>query len=1356
MLERATACFESAGRRLFRDSNDAIRTRRSLYRNFWKHNATAEDFPGWFLALVQPSNQRSSSALNLASQNQNLSAQDGGTPFLEFLYPRTSSPALRIPRQSRRLGLRRRRRSLVGFPRNYTSEAVSNTQPTLPDTSRIHGTTLQDGTDNPAASRAIEELSRILEDKSKDVDKDFDKAWVLYLAAGKPSAIRSPLCQYLSASNHSSDSDRAWQLFEEIPLKDRSPSDFNRITYSQARVENSPRLMEIATQAEHSTTQEAANLCFPRIFAYFFKRKLWSPAVEVSRIWGSLEHPEDIQKAQLLFLHVADVTLVSNCLEFGLHLQKSRQYANKRRHKHFFDLAEALLHQISHSPAQPEHASLYILLEMLRVYGDIYVPMLKHYSKIIKTLQSSPTRSGFSRSIVFYRQLRLEAPNLRPSYDLLAGQLDSMKAWGMTSGISYILAEFEHFFERPSMRAYLVSLDCYAHAGDFSQAESVFNRMLADHGNPTDCRPVLPLLVAHAKTGNVKQARRQFERLTNEFQLQPNTHCWNALIRAHAANNDWTGAQKTFTQMLDAGLQPDSYSFGTLMGITAKRGDVDGTRRLLEEARRHRVLITMPMLDTVIQAHCINGQLDFAEQLAEACSKLAIRGNATRIWNMILLQYARRLDVKACYRIRERMRAVNVPWDAWTYYATMRGLVLIGRPERARKMLQELHHHREMYAEEAHYALVLSGFVKKRNRDMVHIIFKEIVERFGKAGPKSSFLYLKNQVWRDLRIAKETGITNDADVRLVHAEKALAEYLANSHDASSTSMPGNQPGNQLVNKPVNDAEVAPQYEYLIHQYGIRGAINRAHALYQQFVDRRDPGNPEEHEPKPMPIGVLTSMMSAHLNVAQYNEAEKLWKLAISDAMEQASEIVIDLSPNSSSSNIEGSHATSSRCSDLPTTNVSVVPHIRKITSAQRFILAKPLSIYMRVLGYQNQASRISEVVANLEKLGFELTTFNWSSWVQMLASSDYYPDQVKAFRMFEEKFAPRFPGWYKLLRGFGHKSPKMTNSTWMLEDDRTESFRDVSGKNTRKHWIGIEPDHLQPTYLTIVFLAASLNRIRDKTITQGNHELQKINTVAPQTVKLIGEMPYKRDKIQGVLLRHRSQQPDNEKNPTVQLIMRGGVLGKEKPPRSRPDIFKDGETLETWQRKTPNYLTKGPGKSIETESAADDFVWDDRGVVTQLNPLPAADEIDTENHLRRSHTTTQQKENKRQSRFASVVAREKKRREITRERLEPSVNQNLVDYKVFAEDDQAVDEEDETLADQPWVDEDFQAFVEEVKVADEEQVEAEPYEQPGQQEHSEVERSEDREQSESGSKIECAEQATDDHSEVPDENKPRE
>ena len=748
MLERATACFESAGRRLFRDSNDAIRTRRSLCRDFWKHNATTEDFSNWFLAFVHPSSQRPSSALNLASRNQNPSASDGGTPFLEFLYPEiTTSPGLRISRHSRRLGLRRRRRTLVGFPRTYASEAVPNTHAVLPDSPSIHRQASQAESDDPDAQAMID-LSQMLGKKQKD----FDKAWVLYLAAGRPSTIRSSLCEYLATSRKSSDWDRAWQVFEEIPPEDRLPGDFYHVSQSQIQQENSSRLSEIARLA---LTHETAKACIPWIFAHFWTSQLWTSAVEAWEI-GSHQHLVDNTRSNVIFSCVKDDSLLMNGIEFGNYLSDHPA----EQHRSSLDLGLKFLETISRSPTQPENASLDALLEILRVYHNLGLTRIRHYRSIIHTLQSSKSRSVSSRAIIFYRRLRSQYPDFRPPYALLERQLVTMKSRGISSGITFFLDELAHFHPPPGKKAYLAALNCLAHAGDVSQVISVFERMLADHGNPSDCSEALPLLVVHAENGNVKETYRQFQRLSDDFNLEPNTFCWNVLLKAHAKNSDWASARETYSRMLTAGLRPDSYTFGTLMGITADRGDVDNGRQLLREARQHHVSITMPMLDTIISVYCKNGQLKLAEQLAEACVKIPIEGSYTRMWNSILYQYARRLDIKSCYRIKRRMEAANIKPDSWTYSATMLGLVLIGRPNRARDYLRKLHQHRSMYADEYHYTLVLFGYVEKRNRDMVHIIFKEIVDRFGKAGPFSSFLYLRSQAERDLEIAKEAGITN--------------------------------------------------------------------------------------------------------------------------------------------------------------------------------------------------------------------------------------------------------------------------------------------------------------------------------------------------------------------------------------------------------------------------------------------------------------------------------------------------------------------------------------------------------------------------------------------------------------------
>lgn len=1304
MLERATACFESAGRRLFRDSHDAIRSQRSLCRNFWKYNATADDVPNWFIALVQQSNQRPSSALNLSSRNQPQSNLDGGTPFLDFLYPTSPPSELRVSRQSRRLGLRRRKRSFVGFPRNYTSEAVSTTtQPTLPDGLRAHGTPSEGDADAPA-NMATAELARILESE----EKDFDKAWVLYLAAGKPPAFRSPLCQYLISSKTLSDYDRAWQVFEEIPPEGRSPSDFYFVSRSQIRQENSARLIEIAKAA---TTQEAAIHCLPWIFAYFWNRELWDSAVEVWEIATSIKQLDDMMTSQFfLFSRLRSTSLIWKGLYFGRYLQDSPENVTKSS----FALAEHFMDSISKSPTQPDHAPLDVLLEVLRVYARLHgMRDIPHYFRIIDTLQSSSTCSGFSRTIIFYRQLRSRMrENYIMPYRLLERQLASMNSWNMASGIQYFLAEIEHYHKRPGMAAYLECLDCLADAGEVSQVEAVFNKMREDHGIPSDCRPALPLLSVHATKGDVVRTRQQFRRLKEEFNLQPNIYCWNMLLKAHAARMDWNGAQKTFVELLNSGLKPDSHTFGTLMGITANRGDIDATRQLLREARQHEVPITMPMLDTIVQVYCKNGQLDFAEQLAEACSNIQTKISPIRIWNMILVQYARRLDIKSCYRIRNRMEEIGIQPDAWTYYATMLGLVLAGRPHRARKMLREMHKKRRMYAQQEHYSLILFGYVQENNRDMVHIIFREILHRFGKPEPRSSLLFLKSQVQRDLQIAKEAGITNAADIHLKHAEKALTESLSNSHTGSLNFGPSDQHRENDYHG--NNEAAVLQYGYLIKEYGSRGAIERARALYQRFLDSEDK---LDHESRKVPIEVLTPMMSAHLHAGEYQEVRELWKLALSNAMEQASIADLDFLPASRPQSSEGSQAAQSRTSDPHSANATVSQKDHKvILRAQRFIIAKPLSLYMRALSYQNETNKIDKVVAELEKLGFALTTFNWSNWIQMLAASDNYVDQLKAFRMFEEKFAPRFPGWYKLLRGYGERSPEMTNSTWLLEDPRSESFRDVVGKKGRKYWINIEPDRLQPTYLTVVFLAASLNRVRDRTITQGNVELQMINATAPKTVKLIGEMPYKRDKFQGVLLRHRSQEVDKAKSPTELLYTPGGVLGKDRRIKYRPPIFKDDETLETYQLKPPKDLFEETDEQSLTEVTNDTFELEDPSFEPQPNPMSPADQIDTETHI--LHSSHKQKK-QRNRQFAKVIDREKKRRDVTKQHLKRPNKQDQV--PVLASEE-SFTEEQQVVTEEPAVEE--TPVIEESEHQEKSEVEDSPKEEESRPEVESVERPE--------------------------------
>lgn len=232
---------------------------------------------------------------------------------------------------------------------------------------------------------------------------------------------------------------------------------------------------------------------------------------------------------------------------------------------------------------------------------------------------------------------------------------------------------------------------------------------------------------------------------------------------------------------------------------------------------------------------------------------------------------------------------------------------------------------------------------------------------------------------------------------------------------------------------------------------------------------------------------------------------------------------------------------------------------RRILPSYQFLLSRPLSLYLRSLAYRNEIGRIPQVVAEVERAGFTLSSYNWSTYVQLLATSDHPSDQVEAFTVFEEKFMPNFPGWERLCRGLTIKPPDVPRVIAELEDRRRGRRRDFLYKEGRRFWSKIQPDFMHPSYVSMVYLASALLGFRERSITEGGTELQALYTEAPKTVEALGTMPYLREKFQGVLLRSRQQKLDNTKTlgDYEPWVWTGGVLGVGGRPRASALVLSD-------------------------------------------------------------------------------------------------------------------------------------------------------------------------------------------------------
>ncbi|KAJ9481203.1 hypothetical protein VN97_g12290 [Penicillium thymicola] len=617
MLERATGCLENAGRRFLQDSNGVIRKRNCLSSHFWKHNGAGADAPQWFIALLQASGQRSSPVLG--SQHESRESSDWIGPSLEFLYPGHAQTlvASRLPRSQNRAGFRRRPN--LGFSRSYTS--ISSPQQATAKTSFAHKAASKpaQGPQNPESldkdREAIEALRAFLQKNGSD----FDKAWVMYVAAGWPSEFDSALCAYMSKSSGELQQTLAWLIFRRISPEHLTELDFKNIIRSRvlSLPDRKPTNLGGIGRRAISTpfAQEIISLCL----MHMVESRQWD---SIASFWGLLLRTPKHKRPPLQPLlrrfnrfHFPSYSLARHLLDLKTHLSTSAdtQYLTDGGK----DFTSRIFQRFFESHDIVKHTPLPTVLSLLRNYRPFGFVSPSHYYRLIDFYLESQQRSEFVKCIIFYRQLREEYPTARPHSDLVRSIIERLLKFKMTNSLPYFLDEEALFGEhkRISIRSYNVAMVAFSEIGDVRAVQHWFDRLLADHGNPKSQRSVTPLLVVHARLGDVRETRRQFDRIPSEFGLPLNTVCWNILLLAHAAARDLPGAISAFSEMRENHVPPNSFTLGTLMGIFAQRGDIEAIRQLLKEAQKSRVQITRPMLDTAVQAYCKNGQFGHAEEL---------------------------------------------------------------------------------------------------------------------------------------------------------------------------------------------------------------------------------------------------------------------------------------------------------------------------------------------------------------------------------------------------------------------------------------------------------------------------------------------------------------------------------------------------------------------------------------------------------------------------------------------------------------------------------------------------------------------------------------------------------------------
>lgn len=1073
MLERAVGCLGTGGRLFVRTSTKSIRSRRSLHSGFWTHGAGEIDLPTWWIYFLQlPSCAevtRVEHARRRPSKERPVALFERG--MLDFLYPAQTLALIRrfSGIDGKVFIVRHQKQAHLPCSRAYTSDA------TLPDAKTTEGVKRSLASDQiqETPSETVAERTHIAEPTTQGhgkIDKDlallerqgYEEAWRLYQDmrgsdASVPSSALTKLLDFFATSSQKVDAERSIELIDQIPLENRRAINYNHAIIAAIRLENLEKATSLHREA---SLRIQGSYGTSTLLLYTVVKEDWQAAVKTwdeywqhrqmyfgrPDIWTGVDA---IPLPQLIARAISAGQYALGQLE-GSNLDDLPTGIQIR------DFAIQLIIRTFHARGSDfdteRHLQLFGTLKALKELDS------QDYKLAIFQQLSVNDRAHGRAAIKYYRDLRAN-PGLVSDHALLKAILGKFRQIHSTSGMREVLSDYREYHGGPTAEAYRDIIYEEAHQGDADAVHGLFDERCSRFGTPTDIRDVRPLLIVHSNRADTHEVCKQFDRLSQEFGIEPDVYCWNIVIAAHARAGDVAGALDWFTKLLDSKVRPDSYSFGTMMNMYANRGDLEAVEELLQQSRSVVDKMTTTMVDSLVLAHIRNDNIEEAENMVESAVDMDLQGTRIRMWNYLLSAYAFRGDIENLARVHTRIKEVGVTRDSMTYVAVMQGLVVKRLPNDAAKVLKEIMPKKGIRATATHYAVIMGGYLAIKEYHKIFALYQRMDKRNIKPLLSTQTLMIKAAAEADRYEYQEQGIREeDSDLR--QAEAMLEQAVA-SMDPMDIS--AREPLKGVGVQRLDEAFVSTHFDYLIFVYGRQKAFEKVSVLYDKYIETVKRFKPDtDLSPVSPPTNMLSALMVAHLQQQDYESVERCWELAL----EKAAPL-----------------ATRASAPDTSTPGW-VLP-------SRRFILTLPLLNYMKALDAQDKIEPLTTAIDSLHSSGYALDNRTWNLYIEILARNQRVP---LAFSLCEQHLMPGWLGWLSSY-DFRHALKPRSVRLFHLAN-------------------------LSPHYQTMVHLAAAFVDLRIRNARLGRDpEMEALMREAPRTAAAVTSMPRRDDEMQTSVLR---------------------------------------------------------------------------------------------------------------------------------------------------------------------------------------------------------------------------------------------
>ncbi|KAI1631950.1 hypothetical protein F4809DRAFT_127502 [Biscogniauxia mediterranea] len=1033
MLEKTAATLEPCGlQRVFPRSKKSLGVSRQLHTSFWQHGAASIELTNAWQALMHGTVPFNDDSNPEPEKNPGLRAS---AFLLDFLYPTGAIAlmrrlALSVPERSENF------RYATPFskitPRLYTSStprqqtrgsksgsesksvAHHEQQPKSQDTTSHEGagpTSVQRDepaqplTSEPSADDGIpapgletnepptqddtavdgmhaydheRALTNLLVE-SKDPE-DADRVWYHYRALNEQSqaAYLNSLLLFLSKTGRLSDSWKISELFHKLDVSNWSEFSFIAGVTAEVNLQNLDQALGIFIKGLSHETLDTSSLV--DALDLLLATALRSPTTDFLRsLWK--HYPEmaaklDFEKIMSQLVRLSLVPdLADKAIAFREYMIEDPE-STVRAPEAFETLQKILVRRALVRCADDQ------VIPVLRVTND---PMA--FEQVLKWAVSRSRRKLGTEIYQIYREL----PGCTPSRNVLYEMFRAYKSmnvpmYAKIAGFELLWGDWYKFHGGPSRRAYQKYLAFYASRGNKEQVYMLWTQYIAlpQEEEEKAKYPILfgddtfaHLLQVHAVLGEADETQRVFDEISARFGLEPSSYLWNILLNAYAKAGDYDGAIDTFDKMDEVG-KADQYSYGTLMQMAGRRGDLGFTVDLYRRALRRQILANDAILSSLVDAYCQNAHFTEAQ---DVCVRSAQKGIvATRMWNKLLYYHALRRDLGSLNKLLNIMAEMDIPYNEFTYQQLLLGLSLSRQSQHALRLLAVAIQDQVFKVTPEHFYIVMGALLRTGEPGPVKRLHK-LMKEYGFPSSSNTLFRFAHAIgqWTKLppnqRYRKTATEWFGESLRAFYQIYGLNGQTGFRFDPSPPLSPPRRSG------PSDLLKFGPeQYQfgamvYMFTQFKDLVRSRELIDLYRYvFQDHQDTEGI-------LPVVMLNSVMAADLFDKRYDRVRATWQLLFKTAKVEA------------------------RSKDYN----EDLPHTPKISPAYQYILSGGLKVMQEAYFEEENSSGLKDLFRSVLDAGFLIDSKNWNYYIQALVQLKQYKE---AFVACETMLMPNWTGWF--------------------------------------------------------------------------------------------------------------------------------------------------------------------------------------------------------------------------------------------------------------------------------------------------------------------------------------------------------